>query len=323
MRKLFTLLTTVLLLQLVNAQTTATFEDFNLSSESFLNNGTPDGGFENGNIFLHNTYHPSWDGWDGWAISNTTDTQTPGFMNQFSSIVGKGVDDSDTYAVTFVLGKSLIELRGEAIGGIVEGFHITNSTYAYLSILEGDSFTKKFGGETGDDPDFFLLTIKKYFQGNLSTDSIDFYLADYRFADNTQDYIVDEWHYIDLTSLGNVDSLQVTLSSTDNGTHGMNTPAYFCMDNLTTRDLPTSTFEVENNFEFEVFPNPASDWLLVNWKGSNEAILSCYDVNGVLKQNWKILPGLNEQNISDLPKGMYFLDLNGSDFSQKTTFVKF
>jgi hypothetical protein len=31
-------------------------------------------------------------------------------------------------------------------------------------------------------------------------DSIEFYLADFRFANNSQDYILKTWEYLDLTS---------------------------------------------------------------------------------------------------------------------------
>lgn len=74
-------------------------------------------------------------------------------------------------------------------------------------MLEGDGFVKKFGGEFGDDFDFFFLIIKKYFGGELSIDSVNFYLVDYWFEDNSQDYIVEEWIYVDLSIFGNVDSL--------------------------------------------------------------------------------------------------------------------
>ena len=52
MQKTIILFTTLLILQNIQAQTTATFEDFNLDAESFLNDAGTDGGFENGNIFL-------------------------------------------------------------------------------------------------------------------------------------------------------------------------------------------------------------------------------------------------------------------------------
>ena len=60
------------------------------------------------------------------------------------------------------------------------------------------TFAKKFGGTTGNDPDFFKVTVKGYKGGVLTTDSVPFYLADFRFANNALDYIVDSW--LDLCS---------------------------------------------------------------------------------------------------------------------------
>lgn len=113
----------------------------------------------------------------------------------------------------------------------VKSAWITNTTFAALSMLNGDGFAKKFGGVTGNDPDYFLLTIS-------GTDSakekkrVDFYLANYRFVDNSDDYVVDTWTLVDLTPLGDARELTFELSSSDNGTFGMNTPAYFAMDDL-------------------------------------------------------------------------------------------
>ncbi|HWB64128.1 MAG TPA: DUF4465 domain-containing protein, partial [Chitinophagales bacterium] len=88
----------------------------------------------------------------------------------------------------------------------------------------------------GNDPDWFKLTVKAWYNGTLKNAAVDFYLADYRFSNNTQDYIVRDWRWVDLTSLGNVDSLAFFLSSSDTGSFGMNTPAYYCIDNFTTAD---------------------------------------------------------------------------------------
>ena len=64
-----------------------------------------------------------------------------------------------------------------------------------------------------------------------STGTVEFYLADYR--DGKAD-AVSEWTWVDLTSLGpNVSRLEFQLESTDVGDFGMNTPAYFAIDNLT------------------------------------------------------------------------------------------
>ena len=66
----------------------------------------------------------------------------------------------------------------------------------------------------------------------MSTESVDFYLADYRFVNNADDFIVSNWTYANLTDLGVVDTLQFSLASSDVGDLGMNTPAYFAMDSL-------------------------------------------------------------------------------------------
>jgi hypothetical protein len=98
----------------------------------------------------------------------------------------------------------------------------------------GDSFAKKFGGENGDDPDWFKLTITGQDVAGAVTGEVDFYLADFRFANNTQDYIVHDWTFVDLTSLGDhVKCLEFGLFSSDSGQYGMNTPSYFAMDHLT------------------------------------------------------------------------------------------
>jgi hypothetical protein len=64
------------------------------------------------------------------------------------------------------------------------------------------------------------------------TGAVGFYLADYRSADNGNDYIVHKWEYVGLTSLGEVKSLEFTLSSSDIGDWGMNTPASFAVDTI-------------------------------------------------------------------------------------------
>jgi hypothetical protein len=100
-------------------------------------------------------------------------------------------------------------------------------------MLHGDDYAKKFGGETGDDPDWFLLSITGYDADVNPSGTVDFYLADYQFEDNSQDYIIDQWTWVNLSSLGEVTALEFNLSSSDNDpVWGMNTPAYFAMDSV-------------------------------------------------------------------------------------------
>ena len=177
----------------------------------------------------------SYDYWDGWAYSKDTETSTPGFSSQYSAIAGRGAGGSANYGISYTA-TSLSFSSAVDFTGL--GIEVTNTTYSYFSMLNGDSFAKKFGDDSAtegtvetDQADWFLLTV----EGNLSgesTGSVDFYLADYRYADSSQDYIVNAWEYIDLSSLGSVDELSFSLSSSDNGSFGMNTPNYFAIDNI-------------------------------------------------------------------------------------------
>src|SRR6478735_5212921 len=72
------------------AQVIATFENFKLHAGEHLNNAAPDHGFKSGSIELPNFYDSQFDYWSGWAISADTNTTTPGFLNQYSAIVGRG-----------------------------------------------------------------------------------------------------------------------------------------------------------------------------------------------------------------------------------------
>ncbi len=189
----------------------------------------------------HDTF--SWgEAWTGWSYSSTIDTLTPGFENQYSAYTLRDAhyqeNFGDNYGVAFpdASKKAAITLDSAPIGA-----HITNTTYAALSMLNGDSFAKKFGGASGDDADWFMLTITGRDTAGDKTGDIDFYLADYRSADNADDYVIRDWTWVDLTGLGaDTRELEFALSSTDNGTYGMNTPGFFAMDNLTTAPEPST-----------------------------------------------------------------------------------
>jgi hypothetical protein len=302
------------------AQTTADFENFNIGVDSFLNGSDGNGGFQNGNIFLTNSFNPAWGAWSGWGISSMTDTLTPGYLNDFSAVTGSG-HNSTTYATAYVSGNSKLEIQGVAKGGLIGGFYITNTTYAYLSMRDGDGFAKKFGGLTGDDADYLLLTIKKYKDGVLGSDSIDFYLADFRFSDNSQDYIVKDWQYVNLTNLGDVDSLVFSMRSTDNSTFGMNTPAYFCMDDFTTEDFTISTTNIQRP-SFRLFPNPTTDFITIEGIETVNTRYSVVDLNGRLVQNANFSTSENRIDVSHLPKGIYVISIETENGKMSKKFVK-
>jgi len=210
----------------------AHFEDMALLPDSFNNGSNGAGEFVSGNARLFNTYDSTYQYWEGFAISNKTDTATAGYTNPYSAISGTGMSFTPTYAVAYVgfSGPSKIEMNGDA--RTLAGLWITNTTYAYLSMRDGDSIAKKFGGESGSDQDWFMLTITGKNAANETTSQLEFYLADFRPENAEEDYIISDWTWVPLESLGFVKALEFTLSSSDNGEFGMNTPAYFALDDL-------------------------------------------------------------------------------------------
>lgn len=221
----------VLAISSVSGAAIATFDDLSLGSESYWNGSDSSGGFNSGGAHFNNNYNTTYMSWDGFAYSNITDTSLSGWAAQYNAITGGGQGGSANYGISYVgwAEPPTITLN---TAGIVDGFYVTNNNYAYYSMLNGDAYAKKFGGTSGDEEDWFRLTIIGKDTGGSEVGSIDFYLADYRFADDSQDYIVNTWEYVDLMDLGTVKSLEFSLSSSDVGGFGMNTPAYFSMDTI-------------------------------------------------------------------------------------------
>ncbi|MEM7413325.1 MAG: DUF4465 domain-containing protein [Myxococcota bacterium] len=216
------------------------FEDVGggLAPQSFYNGSDGAGGFSSGGADFTNSFTDfggGFVGWDGFAYSNVVDTTTPGLANQYAAFPGSGVGSSASYGVAFPSGSGLPGVSTITLSSPqpVSGGYFTNTTYAALSMMTGDTFAKQFGGPSGNDPDFFLLEILGYDAADQQTGSVPFYLADYRFADNALDYIVDEWVWVDLAGLGNVSRLEFVVSGSDVGGFGLNTPAYFALDDLT------------------------------------------------------------------------------------------
>ena len=249
-------------------------------------------------IFFHNNFFPSsWGGfWSGFAYSKKTDVTTAGYTNMYSAITGEGFAGSENYLISS--NNSGFKLEKAQY---LKSIKITNTTYATLSMENGDYFAKKFGGDDGNDQDWFLLTIKGYKNGNY-TDSVNFYLADYRFEDNSKDYIVKNWVDVDVFALGEIDSASFYLTSSDNGAYGMNTPGYFAMDNISlssTFIAPLATNKIQ------IYPNPASDIVTITSENTKEIVIS--DLTGKIVYQQKDCTPLENINISNLYKGVYIV----------------
>ncbi|MCH2179871.1 MAG: DUF4465 domain-containing protein [Mariniblastus sp.] len=208
--------------------------------------GTNNAGWSSGGVFFNNNYTDagSYDYWDGWSYSNVVNAASAGYTNQYASYPGGGFDGAGgvsaggNYAISYGNG-AFFNLPGASS---LASVRLTNSTYAGLSMLNGDSFAKKFGGATGDDPDFFRVILTGFdgvdTTGNV-IGSVSVNLADFTFADRADDYIVDEWIEVDLSALAVARSVQINYESSDMTNSGfINTPTYLAMDNLVLNSIP-------------------------------------------------------------------------------------
>jgi len=302
---------------------TADFEDLGLPPESYWNGSDGSGGFTSGAVHLSNSYNAEWGSWDGFSYSNTTDATVQGVKAQYQAVAGGGQGGSTTYAVAYVgwVSPPVMTLNTT---GVVGGLYVTNTSYAYYSMLNGDAFAKKFGGQSGSDRDWFVLTITGKNSSGIVTGKVDFHLADYRSADSSNDYIVKTWEYVDLTALGEVKSLEFTLSSSDVGDWGMSTPASFAIDTIVSQSAGIYTEAGVNAY---IDPNnqwrhadPQDPNAVVNpiFRGWATAVISYEPAPGVAAQwadpNKALGPATGE------PLGIVSLgDLNRDLISQGAT----
>lgn len=283
--------------------TFAGFENMNLGTAGYYNGSDLKGFFTSGNFRFENDYNAEWGSWSGFAVSAKTDAATPGYANQYSAITGKGVAGTPTYALAYPAPLSTVTFNDTVISGL----YVTNSAYAYWSMKNGDAFSKKFGGETGNDEDWLILTIEGFNSNNKSTGKVEFFLADFGYSINSYDYILDSWKWIDLTKLGRISKLEFSLRSTDNGAWGMNTPAYFCIDNLN-HQVPTSSPTI-SHVQTSVYPNPFNDQIIVS--GIEEmAQVEITDISGrkVAEFN-QVHNNQRIEGLGFLKNGVYFMRL--------------
>ena len=156
MRKILVSLSVVMFSLSVKAQTIADFEALSLSKAdtAYINYSSPlaDVGFNNGLAHFPCVYDTAYGGYwsGGFAYSNWTDSVTSGYTNQYSAKTAIGFAGSQKYAVAYGV-TNILNLTGAAMGQSVNGFYITNNTYAYNSMRDGDFVGKKFGGVSGHD----------------------------------------------------------------------------------------------------------------------------------------------------------------------------
>ena len=167
-------------------------------------------------------YYASWGFGGGFTYTNTTDVSTSGFTN-LSAITGKG-QNGKVYLTAATANEVRITNLQSATYQF-KGAYITNTTYAYLAMRDGNdggsNLVKKFGAD-----DWFKLTATGYTASDTPLGSIDFQLA--KGTD-----VLSSWQWFDWSAIADAAYIVFTMSSSDTNEYGMVTPGYFCLDMVT------------------------------------------------------------------------------------------
>lgn len=274
-------------------------------------------------------YDTSWGGYwsGGWAISKQIDGSTgpSDFMKHL--YCAKPAFGAERNASGKFMGKAFaVGMNGTYLlqnGTVCEGIlsiDVANSTYAFNSMKNGDNFAKKFGGSTGNDADSFVLNIK-FFVDTQFVNSKRVVLADFRFADNAKDYILDSWQTVNLPTYfpeGFVDSISFELESSDNGQFGMNTPGFFCVDNIVYGHWLSA--KKLNPLQAKVFPNPAKDLVEIQTQHPAKTI-EVIDVAGRTVLLQPCDGRSNTLNVSRFALGTYQVKVNTAVGQETASFV--
>ena len=258
----------------------------------------------------------SWGGYwkNQWAFSrkNITTVEPSDFSKHlYAAKAGKGAEEQgEVYAIGT---QNAFFLNPDPVNQFIDGFYITNTTFAYNSMAFGDNFAKKF---TANDKDSFILNISIFLNGELKQTK-QVVLADFRSSDTTKHFLLDTWKYVGITTQS--DSIHFELLSSDIGNFGINTPTYFALDKIAI--IHTGSVNKLKPLTLSVYPNPATDKIKIAEFAKVRSVEIC-DYRG-MKLKAMYLDG-GQLDISALSEGMYWVRALMNDGSMATSsFIKY
>ncbi len=253
----------------------------------------------NGDLLMQFGWDTTYKYWSGnWALSyNHFNKIEPSSMDAhlYAAAPGKGAPYSEKI---FAVGQNHAKLTAAdpLVLGVMS-LKVSNSLYAYNSMKFGDAFAKKF---KASDKDSLILVITTFFKG-VKQESQRVVLADFRFMDTTRNFLLDTWRLIQFKEFN--DSIQFEMESSDNGSWGMNTPAFFVLDDIQVlHNVGLKTMQLNN---MKVYPNPAVNTL--NFVSQKDLkTIEIYNFEGQIILQQSLIPSTRTLDVSGLNSGLYF-----------------
>lgn len=245
---------------MANAQTGADFENLTLGTDTFYFDLAANGyNFSSGSATLYGQFmdmgaYVLSEGFTYSNIFDTTNCNTCYDLDfQYAAKPGVGYDSSENYAVAYAYSPAKMKLTAPPTGVQVAGFMVANTTWGY-------SYGKDYYSNGTVANGWAKLQVRGFLNGTL-VDSVNYYLSDYRSTTPAADQgTLKGWDWINLQSLGNVDSLTFRVTSTNDFY-----PSYFAMDNFVTMEDGVACSE---NLNLNVSDIDAAS-AKINWNYSN------------------------------------------------------
>lgn len=141
--------------------------------------------------------------------------------------------DADGYRVDQSEPKSPV--TGVAKYGKFNSVWVCNTTYAYLVMKDGNSFTQ--GSLQKQNGWFKVVFVALDAKGQPTGKKVEYYLANFDSSKNTESGLTNQirmgWNQVDLSGLGDsVCTVAINFEGSDSSTYGLNTPAYVAIDDI-------------------------------------------------------------------------------------------
>ena len=184
------------------------------------------GGFSGGGVALSNYGSGELKGAD---FKRQLECFVPGLEGSVRQ--GAGNNRSDNFAVAYdggAWGVAPTLTMKDGVARVILSAYINNTCYTLNSLVNGDGYNPPMA------KDGFFKIVATGYVGEEVTGTEEFFLAkgEYGFVNN--------WTKWDLSGLGAVDKVSFSLvgSAEQYGTYGLNTPAYFAIDDISVRYYP-------------------------------------------------------------------------------------
>lgn len=315
----------------ISDTTVATFENLTLAEESYYlgDDATGTKEFRSGNFLFSNTYTYdevyNYGFWRGFGYANLTSSlydtaSTASYdLNSFRCAAGEGAGESATYALAYAsVSQPAVVKTADTSGQVIAGAYFTNNATAVNRALYGDAF-----GVTAFTQGDFMKVHCVGFLGEDTVGQTDLYLIDYRSANASEHYILQEWKWFDLSVLGKVNRVEFAVMSNQQNEFGEVFPQYFCLDNFGMDGVrePSANRFSQQELAVSLYPVPARQTLTLSIDREDYTV-EIFNLSGRPVKVFNHLNGKTQLPVADLTPGMYLLHITSGNTTRTLRFVK-